>query len=459
MGLLAALERKSSSPDWGVLERFLAWAFGGGVSASGIVVNPQTAMQAGAVYSCVQVLAQSVGMLPCSLYQEGANGARQLARAHPLFELLHHQPNDFQTSVEFFEMLVASLCLRGNAYAYVNRASTGRIVELLPLHPDVVRVEMKSGFQLAYQITLTDGSFKDMQPGEIFHVRGLTLNGWLGISPIAYARESIGLALATEKFGSQLFRNGAKMGGVLTHPNKMSDEAYQRLKASFDAATSGENAHKTAILEEGAKFEKISMNADDAQFLETRKYQRSEIAALFRVPAHLINDLEKATFSNIEQMSMEFISYSLMPWLNRIEKAIRRDLFSADDKKSLHVKFNVASLLRGDAAARGLYYHNGILDGWLVRNEARRMESELGVILNPLDKLDEPLQPLNMIPAGTPPKEALPTGAGKSHAWHAGYHNSMPDAVRDGRQASDYAEGKAARARAEAAGWEVATWT
>lgn len=403
MSILGKLEAKSAGPEWSVLEKFLAWSFGGGVSASGIQVNPQTALQSAAVFACVQVLAQSVGMLPCVPYTEDAAGARQLAKDHALFELLQYQPNEYQTSVEFLEMLVLCLCLRGNAYAYVNRTRSGRIVELLPLHPDMVRVEMSANFTLTYQVTLPDGSFKTMAPGEIFHVRGMTLNGWLGISPIAYARESIGLALATEKFGGQLFKNGAKMGGVLEHPGRVGQEAYERVKGTFDAAHSGENAHKTAILEEGMKFSKVAMTGEDAQFLDTRKYQRSEIAAIFRVPPHMIGDLERATFSNIEQQSLDFINSALMPWLNRIEKAIRRDLFSKEDKKTLHVRFGVASLLRGDAAARATYYHNGILDGWMTRNEARRAESELGIVLNPLEHLDKPLQPLNMVVAGTPP--------------------------------------------------------
>jgi HK97 family phage portal protein len=393
---LTGWAQKSANPDWGALERFLAWNFGGGASASGIIVSPQTAMQAAAVYSCVQVLAQSVGMLPLNVYLEDAKGAKTLAKSHPLWPILHDQPNDYQTNVEFFEMMVAALCLRGNAYAFVNRTRSGQVVELLPLHPDMVRVEMASNYTLCYSVTLSDGSFKVMQPGEIFHVRGLTLNGWLGISPIAYARESIGLALATEKFGGQLFRNGAKMGGVLEHPQTMSQEAYNRLRDSFDAATSGENTHKTALLEEGVKYSPISMNADEAQFLATRQYQRSEIAAIFRVPPHMIGDLERATFSNIEQQSLDFINTGLMPWLNRFEKAIRRDLFNKDEKNSLHVRFGVASLLRGDATARGLYYHNGILDGWMTGNEARHMESDIGIILNPIDGLDVPLRPMNM---------------------------------------------------------------
>jgi HK97 family phage portal protein len=413
MGVLSRLEAKSS--DWSVLQNYLTW-LNGGQSASGVIVSPQTAMQAAAVYSCVQVLAQSVGMLPLNLFAEDDKGERKIAKDHPLFELLHHQPNDWQTSVEFFEMLVASLCLRGNAYAYINRARSGRVVELLPIHPDSVRTEMSADFRLTYTVALSGGGERRYGPGEILHVRGLTLNGWLGISPIAYARESIGLALATEKFGGQLFRNGAKMGGVLEHPGKVGEEAYKRLKNSFDEAHSGENAHKTALLEEGMKFTKISMNADDSQFLETRKYQRSEIAAIFRVPPHMIGDLERATFSNIEQQSLDFINSALSPWLNRIEKAIRRDLFNDDDKKNLLARFNVASLLRGDAAARGMYYHSGILDGWLVRNEARRMESDIGIILNPIDGLDVPLMPLNMTDGSDDPDAAEDAGEGAQPA-------------------------------------------
>lgn len=404
---ITGLISKSSNPDWGTLERYLAWSFGGGSSASGIVVNPQTAMQSAAVYSCVQVLAQSIGVLPLNLYTEGGDGSKNIARQHPLFNILHDQPNEWQTSVEFFEMLVMSLCLRGNAYAFVNRSRSGVVVELLPLHPDMVRVDMLNGFKLSYQVTLPDGSFKTMAPGEIFHVRGLTMNGWLGISPIAYARESIGLALATEKFGGQLFRNGAKMGGTLEHPGKLSKEAYERVKDSFDSASSGENAHKTALLEEGMKFTPISMTADDSQFLETRKYQRSEIAAIFRVPPHKIGDLERATFSNIEQQSLDFINDALMPLCNRIEKAIKRDLFTPADKKNLHVRFNVAGLLRGDAAARSMYYHNGILDGWMTRNEARAAETDVGIVLNPLDGLDTPLMPMNMTDGSQDPADDI----------------------------------------------------
>jgi HK97 family phage portal protein len=410
--------RKSAGPDWGVLERYLGWAFGGGVSASGIIVNPQNAMQAAAVYACLKVLSESVGMLPLCMYKNGPNGASTKDDSHPLWEVLHYQPNDYQTSVEFLEMLVMHLNLRGNAYAWVNRTRSGRIVEMIPLHPDMCLVNMDAQNNVTYRVGTEEGGTRDVPRNQILHIKGLTMNGWLGISPIAYARESIGLALATEKFGGQLFRNGAKPGGVLEVPGQLSEQAYKRLKDSFDASSTGENAHKTALLEEGTKFSKIAMTSDDAQFLETRKYQRAEIAGLFRVPAHMINDLEHATFSNIEHMSLEFVKFSLMPWLNRIEKAIRRDLFTPDDKKTHRVRFDISSLLRGDSASRTAYYAGGIQWGYLTRNEAREMESELGISLNPIDGLDTPLMPLNMADGTADtdsgdPKKVVPDGIGQ----------------------------------------------
>lgn len=401
--ITAPLQRKSGNPDWGVLERYLGWAFGGGVSSSGIVVNPQNAMQAAAVYACCKVLAESVGMLPLGVYQHGDGSTKTPVTGHPLWELLQHQPNEYQTSVEFWETMVLHLCLRGNAYAYVLRARSGRVVELIPLHPDMVMVTMNAQNQVEYRVGMEAGGTRQVDRSEIMHIKGLSLNGWLGISPIAYARESIGLALATEKFGGQLFKNGAKMGGVLEVPTLMSDTAYTRLKNSFDAASSGENAHKTAIVEEGAKFNKIAMSSDDAQFLETRKYQRAEIAGVFRVPAHMINDLEKATFSNVGSLDLQFLKYSLRPWLRRITEAARRDLLSPQDRKTVTLGHDLTDLLYGDAATRSKYYHDGINDGWLLRNEARAMEGR-----NPITGLDVPLMPLNMTDGRKPPKPADP---------------------------------------------------
>lgn len=394
-------QKDAGSPDWGVLERYLGWAFGGGVSASGIIVNPQNAMQAAAVFACIKVLAESLAMLPLLVYSEEADGDKKEARNHPLWELLHWAPNDYQTTTEFFELIVAHLCLRGNAYAWINRARSGRVVELIPLHPDMVQVTMNSRNELQYSVGMEGGGSKPVDRGEILHIRGQTLNGWLGISPIAYNRETIGLALATEKFGGQLFRNGAKPGGTLEVPQVLSDQAFARLQAGIDASTSGENAHRTMILEGGAKYTKIGMTSEDAQFLETRKYQRSEIAGVFRVPPHMIGDLEKATFGNIEEQNLQFATAGIQPLATRIERALRRDVFTPADKKAIVVKFDMLALTRGNSSQRAAYYGAGIKDGWMLRNEARRLEN-----LNRIAGLDIPLMPLNMTDGREPPEDA-----------------------------------------------------
>ncbi len=392
------------SIDYRSFDSLASWAWGGGPSSSGIVVNPQTAMQCATVYACCQVLAQSIGMLPITLFT-GRLGSLSTADDHPLTRLLCDEPNDYQTPVELMEMLTMSLCLRGNAYCYVARTVRGEIAELIPINPDMITAEMADGNQMVYTLVMSNGSKNQLTSFEIMHIRGLTLNGWLGISPIAYARESIGLALATEKFGSQLFRNGAKMSGVLEHPAKMSKDAYNRLRDSFDAATSGENSHRTALLEEGTHYSKISMSADDAQFLATRQYQRNDIASIYRIPPHMIGDLSRATFSNIEHSSLEYVTYTLMPWLNRFEKSFGKFLLSPEERKTTKIKFDISALLRGDAAARSAYYTGAIQSGWLVGNEVRRMESELGVVLNDLDGLDTPMVPLNMAPPAQAPQK------------------------------------------------------
>lgn len=380
--------------DLSALSQYLAY---GSEASGGIVVSPTTAMQAATVYSCVKVLAEDIAKLPIQLYTGDSNTSQRktYVDGDGLAELLRYQPSEWQTATEFWEMMVAHLNLRGNAYAYVNRVkSWGRVVELIPLHPDFVTVE-QVGNAFRYRGQTADGGMRDFQPGELLHIRGLVLNGWLGISPISYARESIGLALSAEQFGARLFRNGAKMGGVLEHPGKMSKESYERVKSTFDAATSGENAHKTALLEEGLKFSKITMTPDDAQFLDTRKHQRSEICGIFRVPPHKVGDLERATFTNIEQQSQDFVVDGLLPWTNRIELALRRCVFTPEQRKAgMFGSFDFTELLRGDSAARAAYYASGIEHRWLTPNEARYMED-----LNPLPGGDRVSMPMNMVVA------------------------------------------------------------
>jgi HK97 family phage portal protein len=292
---------------------------------------------------------------------------------------------------------MACLTLRGNFYAIKNRIGRGdrrRIVELLPVHPRYVEVKQDERWRLSYKIRFPGKAAWEIAPENILHVRGLSLDGVTGLSPIGYMRESIGLSLAAEKHGARLFKNGARPGGVLTVPGKLSDEAFARLKEQWQESFAGANVHKTAVLEEGASWAQLGMSNEDAQFLETRKFQRSEIAGIFRVPAHMVNDLERATFSNIEHMSRSFVTYSLMPWLVRMEQALWRDLLTEDEKRQgLYFKHNADGLLRGDSKSRAESLKTMREWGVINANEWRELED-----MNPRE--DEGgetyLEPLNM---------------------------------------------------------------
>lgn len=357
-------------------------------SASGAVVTPDSAMRAVAVFACVRLLSETIGTIPLHLYRRRPDGGKELAKDHPLYSVLHDLPNPLMTAVELREALQASLVLRGNAYCRIIRDGAGRITELIPLHPDRVRVEAsKTGRSLVYVV---DGHDRFLS-GDIWHIRGFTLDGVMGVSPVTYARETIGLALTAEQHGAAFMGNGARPGGVLVHPDKLDDEARLNLKASWQAAHGGGNVGTVAVLEEGLKFEAITVSAEDMQYIETRKFQRSEIAALFRVPPHMVGDLERATFSNIEQQGLEFKTYSIRPWAVRWEASIVRDLLLPSERAEFYPLFNLEGLHRGDMKSRFEAYKVGITNGILSSNECRELEDR-----NPRPGGDTFLQPLNM---------------------------------------------------------------
>lgn len=392
MGLLARLERPQAATEAETIGRILRGALGG--TASGVAVSPDSALRCAAVFACVRVLAEDVAKVPLILYRRTASGGKERATDHPLYPVLHDRPNPWQTSFEFREMMQGHLELRGNAFAFINRVG-GRVQELLPIHPDRVSAKQEADYSLSYKVQGNPDPF----PAErILHLRGLSSDGVTGMTPISLGREAVGLALAAEQHGARLFGNGARPGGILEHPGKVSAEAATRLKTSFEEMHGGRNVHRTALLEEGLKWTQIGMTSEDAQFLETRKYQRSEIAALFRVPPHKIGDLEKATFSNIEQQSLEYVGDSLQPRVTRWEQRLAASLLTPVERKTYYVSFLLEGLLRGDTKARYEAYGRAILDGWMNRNEARLRED-----LDPVEGLGEFLQPLNMTPAGTPP--------------------------------------------------------
>ncbi|WP_236872547.1 phage portal protein [Burkholderia pseudomallei] len=354
-------------------------------------VTSDAAMRLTAVYACVRVLAESVSMLPFVLYTESETGAKKPNKSHWLYKLLAVRPNDFQNPLEFREMMQAHVALRGNAFARIVSNGAGVVTDLIPYHPDRVTIEPLSDTNWRYRVRNRDQTETILNRGAMFHLRGLSGDGIVGYNPIQAAREAVTTGLAAQDYGMRYFQNDATPGGWIEYPGQFKDDDQKRrFREQFQATQTGRHRHKTAVLELGMKYHQISVTNQDAQYLETRKFSVAEIARLFRIPPHLIGDLEKATFSNIEQQSLEFVNFTLMPWLVRWEEAIRYAFLEPDD--ALNVEFNVTALLRGDAAARAMYYHNGILDGWMVRNEARKAEG-----LNPIDGLDEPLRPLNMV--------------------------------------------------------------
>lgn len=357
---------------------------GGNGSSSGAAVTPANAMRVSAVYACVRILAETVAQVPLLLYRRHGDG-RDRATDHPLYPLLHDAPNEYQTSFEFREMMQGHVSLRGNAYAR-KIYSRGQLQELIPLHPDTVSAEGKNG-KMIYKVTDEMGRQQERTSREIFHVRGMSSDGYLGLSPIHVARDIIGMTITTENYGATLFRNGAKPGGILKHPSHFKDKSTRdRVRDSWDEFTGGNNAGKTAVLEEGMEWVKVGMTSEDAQYLEQRKFQISEIGRIFRVPAILLqHDDKTSTFASAEQFMLSFVVHTMTPWFTRWEQAIRQQLLTPEDRAAgVSAEFLMDGLLRGDTKSRYEAYASAIDKGWMMRNEVRVREN-----LDPIDGLDE----------------------------------------------------------------------
>jgi len=373
-------------------------------TGSGMRVSPDSALRLAAVYACVRVLSESLASLPLVIYQRRADGGKDKVTDHWLYRLLAKRPNRFQNPFEWREMLQGHLALRGNAYNQIITNAKGEVVELMPLHPDRIRLELLPSGEYRYRFTDRFGTESVLPRGEVWHLRGLSSDGLIGMSPIELARENLGMALAAQDYGARFFANDAKpTGGWIEFPGSFKDsEAKKVFRESYQQAQSGANRGKVLVLENGMKFHEVGVTNKDAQFLELRKFQITDVARLFRVPPHMIGDLDRATFSNIEQQSLEFVMHTMTPWAERWEASIESELLLEGD--DIEVEFDFANLMRGDAASRASYYQSGIQNGWLTRNEARIAEN-----LNPLEGLDEPLRPLNMVEESTAEDVALDT--------------------------------------------------
>ena len=349
------------------------WNFFFGGTTSGKAVNERTAMQTSAVYACVRILAESVAGLPLHVYERTANGSKSTKPSHPLYRLLHDEPNREMTSFVFRETLMSHLLLWGNAYAQIIRDGRGFPIAFYPLLPDRMAVDRNESGELVYTYQSDKGQVK-LRRENVLHIPGLGFDGLIGYSPIAMAKNAVGLALATEDYGAAFFANGANPGGVLEHPGVIKPEQADRLRESWQSQFGGANAHKVAVLEEGLKFHQMSIPPEQAQFLETRKFQINEIARIFRVPPHMVGDLEKSSFSNIEQQSLEFVKYTLDPWVVRWEQSLQQALILPSEKATIFIKFNLDGLLRGDYQSRMQGYSTGIQNGFMSVNDVRSLE-------------------------------------------------------------------------------------
>ena len=384
--------------------------FGGRSTKSGAVVTPLGALQVSAVYSCVSLLSESVAMLPLTLYKRLPNDGREPATKHYLYRLLKRKPNRFQTTFDWLQMTVAHVLLRGNAYSEIIFDNGGRVSDLMPRHPDRVKPFLTSSGQIAYGVKDTPTSeYRIVYAEEMLHFRDLGDDVLQGQSRISLHKEAIGLAMKTEEHGARIFSNGAQVGGVLEIPGRLKDkESVDRLRTQFAERQAGSaNVGKPLILEDGMKWTKLGMTADESQFLQTRQYQRSEIASIFRVPPHMIGDTDKATSwgSGIEQQGIGFVTFTLLPMLVKIEQQLENKLFLPSEEERLFIKLPPQALMRGDSKSRAEYLSKMVERGILTRNEARSLEE-----YNALDGLDLPLTPVNLTVNLDPPNDNTNNG-------------------------------------------------
>jgi HK97 family phage portal protein len=388
---------------------FLSWM--NGLSFSGKAVNEESSVSYSAVFACTNVIAETIASLPLHLYKESGNKGREKAKGKELYNLLYHLPNPDMTSFSFRYAMQLCVLLWGNAYAFIDwDYNKGEPKALYPYHPSKVEPRRdKASGKIVYDVDLGNGKKVTLSKYQVLHIMGFSFDGLKGISTISLAREAVGLGLAAEEYGSRFFSNGAKPLGVLEHPGELGEEALDHLRGSWDELHKGlHNSHKVAILEEGMTYKQIGIPPEDAQFLETRKFQLEEIARFYRVPLHLVGNLDRATFSNIEHQDLAFTKHTIRPWLVRWEQSLDWKLLTSEERKKYYAEHNADALLRGDLKSRYDAYAIGRQNGWLNGNDVREKEN-----METIDGLDEYLVNGNMISVQTAAKQQ-PKGGGNN---------------------------------------------
>ena len=366
-------EQRSAPTTWDLLRTGADFH-----SDTGVPVSANLAENLSVVFACVQVISETVAMLPAHVYRKGQDGKRAEDPNHPVAVMLGGDANARQTAGEFIEMMTAHCLLRGNGYAEIVRDGRGAPVALNPFHPDhvsVVRIPRTGRY--AFDVSLPEGGTRRLLPEEMFHLKDRSDDGVIGKSRLARARETFGGALATERYAGSTFRNGASMSGILSHPEHIGEEASKNLRESFKATYSGaDKAGEVAVLEEGLKWQQISVSPDDAQMLESRRFSVEALARIFRVPPPVIGDFQGGNYSSISEVGRWFYSHCIMPWLTKWERQIERSLFSALSRRSLEVEFDADLLLRSDMLTRFQAYRIAREIGVYNANELRKFEKQ-----------------------------------------------------------------------------------
>ena len=383
--ILSFIEKRFDINDI-LKHKTMSWLFGMDTKA-GIELTYDKAIECSTVYACIRVLAESVASLPFMVYKKSADGkSKEVAIDHPLYPLLHDSPNDFQTAFEFRENQMGHLNMRGNSFAFIDWSKGNKIKRILPLNPDAMKVVLNGGGSLTYKYIDPQTKVEKEYPSEaIWHTRGMSFDGIMGVSPIRVARQAIGISLGAEDYSATFYRNNARPSGILKHPGTLKPDVAKQLKDDTQEALTGDNRHKMILFQGGVEWQSIGLTQADAQYLESRNFQVAEIARFYRVPLMLIGHNDTITYASAEQFMLMFVIHSLRPWLVRIEQSANKNLLTQKDRDNgYYTEHVLEGLLRGDTATRYEGYTKAISSRWMTRNEVRSLEN-----LNPVDGGDE----------------------------------------------------------------------
>jgi len=407
------------------------WRMGsiGSTAYSGVHVSPETALMSSAVWACTRLISESVATMPAIMYRRLADGGKERATNHPLYTVLHDDPNEIQTAFIFKRTMMVHALLYGGGYARITPGPRGPVDSLQPIHPDDITTEALPGGGIRYMVRGEDGVRRPVNAEDVFHLPGLSLNGVDGLSLVQYARESIGLALAAEGYSAKFYSQNARPSGILKHPNKLSPEAAQRVKESWEAAHAGlQNAHRVAVLEEGLEWIQTGMTNQDAELIAQLDWSAADIARFFNVPLHMIQLMTKSTSwgSGIEEMGIEFVVFTLLPWVKNWEELITKKLILAP--QAYFCEFLLDNMMRGKLQDRYNAYATARNWGWLSANDVRRLEN-----MNPIEGGDQYLRPVNTVDMTTPelpPMQRTPTVTPTEGHYHLLLHEAASRVVR-----------------------------